>query len=170
MATNGGWILDVDVRKYFDRVQHDVLMSCVARKVRDKRMLKLIGRYLRAGVMVHGLVQPSPEGTMQGGPLSPLLANVLLDDLDKELELRGLRIDKQGRYYNLACAKETFKTRAETIIAVENLITPSPVACRLYLLGPYILILKKPTHISIEENLRGLGIMIERQVKSREDD
>ncbi len=83
--------VNMDLSKFFDRVQHDVLMSCVARKVRDKRMLRLIGRYLRAGVMVNGLVQPSPEGTMQGGPLPPMLANVLLDDLDKELESRGLR-------------------------------------------------------------------------------
>lgn len=83
--------VDMDLSKFFDRVQHDVLMSRVSRKVRDKRMLRLIGRYLRADVMVNGLVQPSLEGTMQGGPLSPLLANVLLDDLDKELESRGLR-------------------------------------------------------------------------------
>ena len=83
------FVVDMDLSKFFDRVQHDVLMSRVARKVHDKRMLKLIGRYLRAGVMVNGLVQPSLEGTMQGGPLSPLLANVLLDDLDKELESYG---------------------------------------------------------------------------------
>ncbi len=85
------FVVDMDLSKFFDRVQHDVLLSRVARKVRDKRMLKLIGRYLRAGVMVNGIVQPSHEGTMQGGPLSPLLANVLLDDLDKTLESRGLR-------------------------------------------------------------------------------
>ena len=83
--------VDMDLSKFFDRVQHDVLLVRVARKVHDKRLLKLIGRFLRAGVlMVDGVVQPSPEGTMQGGPLSPLLANVLLDDLDKELERRGL--------------------------------------------------------------------------------
>ena len=76
--------------KFFDRVQHDVLMARVSRKVHDKRVLRLIGRYLRAGVMVDGVKQPSTEGTMQGGPLSPLLANILLDDLDKELEHRGL--------------------------------------------------------------------------------
>jgi len=65
-------------------------MSRIRRKVSDKRLLKLIGRYLRAGVMVDGVFQPSAEGTPQGGPLSPLLANILLDDLDKELERRGL--------------------------------------------------------------------------------
>lgn len=83
--------VDMDLSKFFDRVQHDVLMTRVARKVHDKRLLALIGRYLRAGVMVDTELQPSIEGTMQGGPLSPLLANILLDDFDKELESRGLR-------------------------------------------------------------------------------
>jgi RNA-directed DNA polymerase len=81
--------VDMDLSKFFDRVQHDVLLARVARKVRDKRLLRLIGRYLRAGVMVGVDLQPSIEGTMQGGPLSPLLANILLDDFDKELERRG---------------------------------------------------------------------------------
>jgi len=84
------WCVDMDLSKFFDRVQHDVLMRRVSRKVHDKRLLKLIGRYLRAGVLVDGLCQPSEEGTMQGGPLSPLLSNIYLDDLDKELERRGL--------------------------------------------------------------------------------
>ena len=83
--------VDMDLSKFFDRVQHDVLMARVSRKVHDKRLLALIGRYLRAGVMVDTELQPSIEGTMQGGPLSPLLANILLDDFDKELESRGLR-------------------------------------------------------------------------------
>jgi RNA-directed DNA polymerase len=82
--------VDMDLSKFFDRVQHDVLVARVARKVSDKRLLKLIGRYLRAGVMVGGFHQASSEGTMQGGPLSPLLSNIYLDDLDKELERRGL--------------------------------------------------------------------------------
>ena len=81
----------MDLSKFFDRVQHDVLMARVSRKVHDKRLLRLIGRFLRAGVMVEGLHQPTEEGTPQGGPLSPLLANIMLDDLDKELERRGLR-------------------------------------------------------------------------------
>jgi len=83
--------IDMDLSKFFDRVQHDILMVRVARKVQDRRVLKLIGRYLRAGVMVDTELHPSIEGTMQGGPLSPLLANILLDDFDKELEHRGLR-------------------------------------------------------------------------------
>jgi RNA-directed DNA polymerase len=83
--------VDLDLEKFFDQVNHDVLMSRVARKVTDKVLLRLIGRYLRAGVMVNGIVQATEWGTPQGSPLSPLLANVLLDDLDKELERRGHR-------------------------------------------------------------------------------
>lgn len=81
---------DIDLSKFFDRVQHDVLMARVARRVHDKMLLRLIGRYLRAGVMVEGVLQPTDVGTPQGGPLSPLLSNILLDELDKELERRGL--------------------------------------------------------------------------------
>lgn len=83
--------VNMDLSKFFDRVQHDVLLARVSRKVHDRRLLKLIGRLLRAGVMVDGYLQPSHEGTMQGGPLSPLLGNVMLDDFDKVLEYRGLR-------------------------------------------------------------------------------
>lgn len=83
--------VDLDLAKFFDNVQHDVLMARVARKVRDPRLLGLIGRYLRAGVLVGEHIQATELGTPQGGPLSPLLANILLDDLDKELERRGHR-------------------------------------------------------------------------------
>lgn len=83
------WVVDIDLERFFDRVNHDILMSRVARKVRDKRVLRLIGRYLRAGVLAGGVVSPAREGTPQGGPLSPLLSNIMLDDLDKELEKRG---------------------------------------------------------------------------------
>ncbi len=85
------WMVEVDAEKYFDRVNHDVLMARVERKVEDRRVLRLIRRFLRSGVMVNGIVQETPIGTPQGGPLSPLLGNVLLDDLDQELELRGHR-------------------------------------------------------------------------------
>jgi RNA-directed DNA polymerase len=85
------WVVDLDLEKFFDRVNHDVLMSRVARRVRDKRFLRLIRCYLEAGVMVEGVVQVHEEGTPQGGPLSPLLSNILLDDLDRELERRGHR-------------------------------------------------------------------------------
>jgi RNA-directed DNA polymerase len=81
--------VDTDLSKFFDKVNHDVLMYRVSRQIQDKRVLKLIGKYLRAGVMVKGRLQATPTGVPQGGPLSPLLANILLDDLDKELEKRG---------------------------------------------------------------------------------
>jgi len=81
--------VDMDLSKFFDRVNHDVLMHRVARKIRDKRILRLIGKYLRSGVVIKGRMQKSREGVPQGGPLSPLLANILLDDLDKELGKRG---------------------------------------------------------------------------------
>ena len=85
------WVVDLDLEKFFDRVNHDVLMARVARKVSDRRMLALIRSYLKSGVLAGGVVEARMEGTPQGGPLSPLLSNILLDDLDRELERRGHR-------------------------------------------------------------------------------
>ena len=84
-------VVDIDLEKFFDRVNHDKLMYLLARRILDKRLLRLIRRYLESGVMVGGLVSPSQEGTVQGGPLSPLLSNVMLHELDMELERRGHR-------------------------------------------------------------------------------
>jgi retron-type reverse transcriptase len=83
------WVVDMDITKFFDRVNHDLLINRIGQTIRDQRVLGLMGRYLRAGVMMEGLVQASEEGTPQGGPLSPLLANIYLDALDRELEQRG---------------------------------------------------------------------------------
>ena len=91
IAAGHRWVVDMDLEKFFDRVNHDVLMSRLARRIEDKRILRLIRRYLQAGMMAGGIVSPRSEGTPQGGPLSPLLSNVLLDELDKELEQRGHR-------------------------------------------------------------------------------
>jgi RNA-directed DNA polymerase len=83
------WVVDFDIAKFFDQVNHDILMGRIAQVIRDKRVLHLIGKFLRRGAMVDGLVEASVEGTPQGGPLSPMLANIYLDALDKELERRG---------------------------------------------------------------------------------
>ena len=87
--TGKRWVVDVDLASFFDEVNHDLLMARVRRRVKDKRMLKLVRAFLSSGAMVGGLTQPTEKGTPQGGPLSPLLSNILLDDLDKELEKRG---------------------------------------------------------------------------------
>src|SRR5919108_621345 len=102
IADGAAWCVDFDLDSFFDRVQHDALMARVARRVHDNRVLRLIRRYLEAGVMAGGLVQATEEGTPQGSPLSPLLSNVMLDDLDWELERRGhrfVRYADDGRIY-----------------------------------------------------------------------
>jgi len=91
IATGYGWVVDLDLEKFFDRVNHDRLMGEIAKRVEDKRLLKLIRAFLNAGAMENGLVSPSVEGTPQGGPLSPLLSNLVLDELDRELGRRGHR-------------------------------------------------------------------------------
>ena len=91
IAAGYRWVVDMDLEKFFDRVNDDILMSRLARKIEDKRILKRIRLYLQAGIMEGGVTSPRTEGTPQGGPLSPLLSNVLLDEFDKELERRGHR-------------------------------------------------------------------------------
>lgn len=83
------WVVDIDLEKFFDKVNHDRLMGVLAKRIEDKRLLKLIRKYLKSGIMINGIVTTSEEGTPQGGPLSPLLSNIVLDELDKELEERG---------------------------------------------------------------------------------
>jgi RNA-directed DNA polymerase len=91
MAEGYRWVVDLDLEKFFDRVNHDKLIARIAARVSDQRMLKLIRAFLKAGVMEKGLVSSVDEGTPQGGPLSPLLSNIVLDEFDRELERRGLR-------------------------------------------------------------------------------
>jgi group II intron reverse transcriptase/maturase len=91
VAAGHRWCVELDLEKFFDRVNHDILMACLQRRVEDKRVLRLVRRYLEAGIMSGGVVSQRQEGTPQGGPLSPLLSNILLDELDRELERRGHR-------------------------------------------------------------------------------
>jgi RNA-directed DNA polymerase len=100
------WVVDLDLEKFFDRVNHDILMSRIARKVKDQRVLKLIRRYLEAGMMSDGIVSARTEGTPQGGPLSPLLSNILLTDLDRELERRGHRFCRYADDCNIYVGSE----------------------------------------------------------------
>src|SRR6266704_4467192 len=106
IAAGHGWVIDLDLEKFFDRVNHDKLMGQIAKRVEDKRLLKLIRAFLNAGVMENGLVSPSVEGTPQGGPLSPLLSNLLLDELDQELERRGHRFVRYADDCNIYVRSE----------------------------------------------------------------
>ena len=106
IAEGYGWCVDFDLEKFFDRVNHDKLMGQVAKRVADKRLLKLIRAFLNAGVMENGLVGPSVEGTPQGGPLSPLLSNLVLDELDRELERRGHRFVRYADDCNIYVRSE----------------------------------------------------------------
>ena len=105
-AEGNRWVVDIDLEKFFDRVNHDMLMGRVAKRVADKRLLKLIRAFLNAGVMENGLVGPTDEGTPQGGPLSPLLSNLVLDDLDRELERRGHRFVRYADDCNIYVRSE----------------------------------------------------------------
>jgi RNA-directed DNA polymerase len=112
VAEGYGWVVDIDLEKFFDRVNHDMLMSRVAKRVNDKRGLKLIRAFLEAGVMENALESPSVEGTPQGGPLSPLLSNLFLDDLDRELERRGHRFVRYADDCNIYVRSERAGQRA----------------------------------------------------------
>ena len=101
IAAGYRWVVDLDLEKFFDRVNHDKLMAKIAERVSDKRLLKLTRAFLRAGVMEGGLVHPVDEGTPQGGPLSPLLSNIVLDEFDRELERRGLRFARYADDSNI---------------------------------------------------------------------
>src|SRR6266571_1290391 len=106
IAAGYGWVIDLDLERFFDRVNHDKLMAQIAKRVEDKQLLKLIRAFLNAGVMENGLVSPSVEGTPQGGPLSPLLSNVVLDELDRELERRGHRFVRYADDANIYVRSE----------------------------------------------------------------
>src|SRR6202140_1919678 len=106
IAQGYGWVIDLDLEKFFDRVNHDKLMGQIAKRVEDKRLLKLIRVFLNAGGMENGLVSPSVEGTPQGGPLSPLLSNLVLDELDQELECRGHRFVRYADDCNIYVRSE----------------------------------------------------------------
>jgi RNA-directed DNA polymerase len=100
------WVVDLDLEKFFDRVNHDVLMNRVARRIGDKRLLRLLRAFLNAGMMCEGVKVRSGSGTPQGGPLSPLLSNLLLDELDKELERRGLHFVRYADDFNIYVRSE----------------------------------------------------------------
>jgi RNA-directed DNA polymerase len=106
IAEGHRWVVDIDLEQFFDRVNHDLLMGRVAKRIEDKRILKVLRGFLTAGVMDGGLVNPVDEGTPQGGPLSPILSNLLLDDLDRELERRGHRFVRYADDCNIYVASE----------------------------------------------------------------
>src|SRR6059058_1566799 len=117
IAAGNRWVVDLDLEKFFDRVNHDKLMAAIARRVSDKRMLKLIRAFLESGVMENGLVSPVEEGTPQGGPLSPLLSNLVLDELDRELERRQHRFVRYADDCNIYVASERAGKRVMQSVA-----------------------------------------------------
>jgi group II intron reverse transcriptase/maturase len=114
------WVVDFDITKFFDQVNHDILMGRVAQVIRDKRVLHLIGKYLRRGAMAEGIVTASVEGTPQGGPLSPMLANIYLDVLDKELERRGHRFCRYADDCNIYVGSQAAAER--TLVSIQGWI------------------------------------------------
>src|SRR5271154_728714 len=126
IAEGFGWCVDLDLEKFFDRVSHDKLMGQIAKRVEDKRLLKLIRAFLNAGVMENGLVSPSVEGTPQGGPLSPLLSNLVLDELDRELENRGHRFVRYADDCNIYVRSERAGQRV--MESISRFITHLPLA------------------------------------------
>ena len=118
IAEGYSWVVDLDLEKFFDRVDHDKLMGQIAKRVEDRRLLKLIRAFLNAGVMENGLVSISAEGTPQGGPLSPLLSNLVLDALDRELERRGHRFVRYADDCNIYVRSERAGQRVMTSIAL----------------------------------------------------
>ena len=117
IAAGYRWVVDLDLEKFFDRVNHDRLMARLAQRINDQRMLKLIRAFLRAGVMAEGLVSPVDEGTPQGGPLSPLLSNIVLDELDRELERRGHRFVRYADDSNIYVRSRRAGERVMTSIS-----------------------------------------------------
>lgn len=116
-AAGQTWVVDLDIEAFFDHVHHDILMRRIAAVIRDKRVLKLIGRYLRSGVMKDGVVVATREGTPQGGPLSPLLANIYLDPLDQELAKRGHRFCRYADDCNIYVSSEAAANRVMRTIS-----------------------------------------------------
>jgi len=116
IAAGHRWVVDLDLEKFFDRVNHDKLMAAIARRVTDKRVLRLIGAFLKVGVMENGLVSPAEEGTPQGGPLSPLLSNIVLDELDRELERRKHRFVRYADDCNIYVRSQQAGQRVMTNI------------------------------------------------------
>jgi RNA-directed DNA polymerase len=114
IAAGNHWVVDLDLEKFFDRVNHDRLMAAIARRISDKRMLRLIGAFLKVGVMENGLVSAAEEGTPQGGPLSPLLSNIVLDELDRELERRQHRFVRYADDCNIYVRSERAGRRVMT--------------------------------------------------------
>jgi len=118
VAEGRWWLVDLDLEKFFDRVNHDILMSRLTRRVSDKRVLRLIRRYLQAGMMAGGVSSPRTEGAPQGGPLSPLMSNVLLDELDKELERRGHKFCRYADDCNIYLQSAQAGERVMTSVTV----------------------------------------------------